>query len=133
MVSPCGFGVQGLLLAVDVVRGDEAAVEEGGGGGDGLGDQAAGVAAKVEDEAGVGGLLDGGSYEIAGALGERVDRDDVDPARGVAHGHVLGGEAGPAQGLVPGPGAALQPQRHLRTGGRALGGLGAPVDRVAAE
>ena len=48
-------GVQGALLAVDVVRGDQAAVEEGGGGGDGLGDQAAGVAAQVEEDPGVAG------------------------------------------------------------------------------
>ena len=50
--------MQRPLPALDVVRGDEAPVEEGGGGGDGLGDQTAGVATEVEDEAGgVGGLL----------------------------------------------------------------------------
>ncbi|CAM5594748.1 hypothetical protein SVIOM74S_04596 [Streptomyces violarus] len=55
-----GLGVQGALLAVDAVRGDQAAVEEGGGGGDGLGDQAAGVAAQVEDDPAAGlGLPDG--------------------------------------------------------------------------
>ena len=34
-----------------VVGGDQPAVEEGGGGGDGLGDQAAGVAAQIEQDA----------------------------------------------------------------------------------
>lgn len=50
-VAP-GLRVQRALLPVHVVRGDQAAVQEGGGGGDGLGDEPTGVAAQVQQHTG---------------------------------------------------------------------------------
>ncbi len=121
-----GVGVQGALLAVDVVRGDQAAVEEGGGGGDGLGDQAAGVGTQVEDDAGVArGLPDGRADLVTGALGEGVDPDDGDRIGDFPDGDRVRGQLGPAQGLGPRARAALQAE--------ADGGAGAGFGGVPAQ
>lgn len=111
-------GVQCALLAADVVGGDEAAVEEGGGGGDGLGDQAAGVAAQVEDDPVARGRPgDGGAHLVAGALGEGGDPDHGGPAGDPARGDVLGGQPGPAQGLRPHAAVALEAEGDAGAGG----------------
>ncbi|GAA3303210.1 hypothetical protein GCM10020295_51180 [Streptomyces cinereospinus] len=138
-----GLGVQGELLAVDVVGGDQAAVEEGGGGGDRLGDQAAGVAAQVEDDPRAGrGPADGVADHLAGPLGEGGDPDHGGTVGEPADGHGVGGQAGPAQVLGPRARAAFQAEADGRTGVRA-GGVAAqqgddlgdrtPVDLLAVD
>ncbi|MGX1120224.1 hypothetical protein RKD37_005587 [Streptomyces ambofaciens] len=118
-----------------------AAVEEGGGGGDGLGDQAAGVAAQVEDDPGAGGHPGHGIADLrADALGEGGDLDDGEAVGGRADGHGVRGQPGAAHGLGPRARAALQAQPDGGAGGLRLGvaaqygddlGDGPPVDPLA--
>src|SRR5690606_29738312 len=120
-----GAGVQGTLLAVDVVGGDQAAVEEGGGGGDGLGHQPAGVAAQVEDDPGAGRAAAHGPADLgAGALGEGGHLDQGDRTRQLADGDGVPRQADPAQRLGPHPGAALEADAHGAARGL-LGGVAA--------
>ncbi|CAM5577488.1 hypothetical protein STENM36S_04550 [Streptomyces tendae] len=138
-----GLGVQCPLVAVDVVRGDQAAVEEGGGGGDGLGDQAAGVAAQVEDDPGVGRHPGHGlAHLLADALGEGGDLDDGGALGERADGHGVRGQPGAAHGLGPRARAALQAQPDGGASGLRLGvaaqygddlGDGPPVDPLAVD
>ena len=119
-MSPPGSACRARCSPSYVVRGDQAAVEEGGGGGDGLGDQAAGVAAQVEDDPGAGGGAGHGvPYEVAGALGEGGDLDHGDAAGEFAVRSRTRWTAAPGAGSrstracrVPGPGR--RPYRRRR-------------------
>jgi hypothetical protein len=124
---PSSGGVPGPLAAVDVVRGHQAAVQEGGGDGHGLGHQAARVAAQVEQGA-ADSVVDRTAQVVGEALGEGVDLGIGEAVGEAPGGDRPGGQQGAAQADVPGGGAALEAEGHRRAGGA---GAAQPRDDVS--